>query len=144
MARRINHTIPLQGPVRRLGITPTQSLAIWKFSKQPELALDFLRFLFEAEQYNGFIEEGAGFNQPFLKAYDEHPIWSRDPKLKALIGFANWSALSGWPGPPTRGAPLVFNAFIVPNMCAKVVGGMPVKDAVAWAEQEVIKAYAGS
>src|SRR3712207_8957414 len=43
----------------------------------------------------------SGFNQPFLKDYDEHPIWSRDPKLKALIGFANWSALSGWPGPPT-------------------------------------------
>jgi hypothetical protein len=61
-----------------------------------------------------------------------------------LIGFANWSALSGWPGPPTRGAPLVFNAFILPNMCAKVVGGMPVKEAVAWAEQEVIKAYAGT
>jgi multiple sugar transport system substrate-binding protein len=144
LAKRINHTIPLKGPARRLGITPTQSLAIWKFAKQPELAKEFLRFLFEAEQYNGFLDAGAGFNQPFLKAYDEHPVWSRDPKLKALIGFANWSALSGWPGPPTRGAPLVFNAFILPNMCAKVVGGMPVKEAVAWAEQEVIKAYAGA
>jgi multiple sugar transport system substrate-binding protein len=142
LAKHINHTIPLKGPARRLGITPTQSLAIWKFAKQPELAKEFLRFLFEAEQYHGFLEAGAGFNQPFLKAYDEHPIWSRDPKLKALIGFANWSALSGWSGPPTRGAPLVFNAFILPNMCAKVVGGMPVREADAWAEHEVIKAYA--
>jgi hypothetical protein len=64
--------------------------------------------------------------------------------LKALIGYANWAALSGWPGPPTRGAPLVFNSFILPNTCAKVVGGMPVKDAVAWAEQEIKKAYEGA
>jgi multiple sugar transport system substrate-binding protein len=144
LARQINHTIPLQGPVRRLGITPCQSLGIWKFARHPELAKDFLRFHFEAEQQNGFIDAGAGFNQPFLKAHDEHPIWSRDPKLKPLIGFANWSALSGWPGPPTRGAPLVFNSFIIPNMCAKAVGGMSAKDAVAWAEQEIRKAYAGA
>ncbi|MBI3326714.1 MAG: extracellular solute-binding protein [Nitrospinae bacterium] len=144
MAKQINHTIPPKGPARRLGITPALSLAIWKFSKNQDLAKDFLRFLFDTEQYNGFIEAGAGFNQPFLKAHDEHPIWSRDPKLKALIGFANWSALSGWPGPPTRGAPLVFNSFIIPNMCAKAVGGMPTKDAVAWAEQEIKKAYAGA
>jgi multiple sugar transport system substrate-binding protein len=143
-AKHINHTIPPKGPVRRLGITPTLSLGIWKFAKNQELAKDFLRFHFEAEQANAFIEAGAGFNQPFLKAYDEHPVWSRDPKLQALIGFANWSALSGWPGPPTRGAPLVFNSFIIPNMCAKAVGGMPTKEAVAWAEQEIKKAYAGA
>ena len=144
MAKQINHTIPPKGPARRLGITPTLSLAIWKFSKNQELAKDFLRFLFDTEQYNGFIEAGAGFNQPFLKRYDEHPIWSRDPKLQALIGFANWSALSGWPGPPTRGAPLVFNTYIIPNMFAKAVGGMPTKDAIAWAEQEIKKAYEGA
>ena len=144
LAKHINHTIPLKGPVRRLGITPSLSLGIWKFAKNPELAKDFLRFHFEPEQQNAFIVAGAGYNQPFLKAYDEHPIWSRDPKLKALIGFANWSALSGWPGPPTRGAPLVFNSYILPNMCAKAVGGMPTKEAVAWAEQEVRKAYEGA
>jgi multiple sugar transport system substrate-binding protein len=144
MARQINHTIPLQGPVRRLGITPALSLGIWKFAKNPELAKDFLRFHFDTEQQHAFIEAAGGYNQPFLKAYDDHPVWKRDPKLKALIGYANWAALSGWPGPPTRGAPLVFNAYILPNMCAKVVGGMPVKEAVAWAEQEIIRAYAGA
>ncbi len=143
-AKHINHTIPLKGPVRRLGITPAWSLGIWKFSKNQELAKDFLRFLFEPEQQNAFIEAASGFNQPFLKAYDEHPVWSGDPKLKALIGFANWSALSGWPGPPTRGAPLVFNSYILPNMCAKAVGGMPTKEAVAWAEQEIKKVYEGA
>lgn len=144
VAQQINHTIPPKGPVRRIGVTPCWSLAVWKFSKQQELAKDFMRFLFESEQFSGFIEAGAGFNQPFLKQYDEHPIWSRDPKLKALIGFANWSALSGWPGPPTRGAPLVFNAYIIPNMFAKAVGGMSTKDAIAWAEQEIKKAYEGT
>jgi hypothetical protein len=29
-------------------------------------------------------------------------------------------------------------------MCAKAVGGMSAKDAVAWAEQEIRKAYAGA
>ena len=46
---------------------------MWKFSKNQELAKDFLRFLFESEQFNGFIEAEVGFNQPFLKRY-EHPI----------------------------------------------------------------------
>jgi multiple sugar transport system substrate-binding protein len=144
LAKEINHTIPLKGPVRRLGITPAWSLGLWKFAKHPELAKDFLRFLFEPEQQNAFIIAAGGFNQPFLKAYDENPVWRNEPKLKALIGFANWSALSGWPGPPTRGAPLVFNSYILPNMCAKAVGGMPTKEAVAWAEQEIKKAYEGA
>jgi multiple sugar transport system substrate-binding protein len=144
LARVINHTIPPKGPVRRLGVTPAWSLAIWKFARHAELAKDFLRFLFEAEQFNAFIEAGAGFNQPFLKAYDEHPVWRRDPKLHPLIGFANWSALSGWPGPPTRGAPLVFNAYIIPNMFAKAIGGLPAREAAAWAEQEIRKAYEGA
>jgi multiple sugar transport system substrate-binding protein len=74
LAQRLNHTIPPKGPVRRNGVTPCWSLAIWKFCTHQELAKDFLRFLFEHEQFNGFIKAGAGFNQPFLKRYDEHPI----------------------------------------------------------------------
>jgi multiple sugar transport system substrate-binding protein len=144
LAKHLNHTIPLKGPVRRLGITPAWSLGIWKFSHTQDLAKDFVRFLFAPEQQNAFLETAGGFNQPFLKAYDANPVWPRDSKLQTLIGFAYWAALSGWPGPATRGAALVFDTYVIPNMCAQTVGGMPTKDAVAWAEQEIRKAYAGA
>jgi hypothetical protein len=38
----------------------------------------------------------------------------------------------------------VFNAYIIPNMFAKAVGGMSTKDAIAWAEHEIKKAYEGA
>jgi len=60
------------------------SLGIWKFSKNIALARDFIKFLFQKENYNAFIAAGSAFNQPPVKHFGEHPIWASNPKYAML------------------------------------------------------------
>jgi hypothetical protein len=90
---------------------------------------------------NDFIAASGGYNQPLLKEFDRHPVWTNDAKLQPLVGFAKWAHLVGWPGPPTREAQLIDQLYIIPNMFAKAVTGMKPKDAMLWAEEKIRKVY---
>src|SRR5206468_11199431 len=84
IADEINHHGSPAGPAGIHSATTVNSLAIWKFSKNVALAKDFIKFLFQKENYNAFIVEGSAFNQPPLKAFAEHPIWASNPKYAML------------------------------------------------------------
>ena len=141
LVKAINHSLMPAGPVRRIAAVPYWSIGVWKFSNNIGLAKEFLRYHFQREQQNEFIAASGGYNQPLLKEFDQHPIWTSDPKLRPLVGFAKWAHLIGWPGPPTREAQLVSQLYIIPNMFAKVVTGMHAKEAMLWAEEEIRKVY---
>jgi len=141
LAKVLNHALMPAGPVRRIAAVPYLSIGVWKFAKNLDLATEFLRYHFQPEQQHALITASGGYNQPLLKAFDQHPIWTSDPKLRPLIGFAQWAHLVGWPGPPTRESALVAQLYIVPNMFAKVVGGTKGNEAMVWAEGEIRKAY---
>jgi multiple sugar transport system substrate-binding protein len=141
VAKVLNHSLMPAGPVRRIAAVPYWSLGVWRFSKNLDLAKAFLRYHFQRESQRDFIAASGGYNQPLLKEFDHHPIWTSDPKLQPLVGFAKWAHLIGWPGPPTREAQLVSQLYIVPNMFAKVVTGTKPKEAMAWAEEEIRKVY---
>jgi multiple sugar transport system substrate-binding protein len=141
VAETFDHTIPPRGPERRLGMLAYQSMGVWKFSKHPEVAKEWIRFLFQPDNLNPWIEASGGYSQPLLPAFDEHPIWRQDPKLKSLIGFAKYATIDCWPGPPTPEAAQTFNTYIISNMFAKAVTGTPTKQAIAWAESELRRIY---
>jgi multiple sugar transport system substrate-binding protein len=141
LVKVLNHSLMPAGPVRRIAAVPYWSLGVWKFSHNSDLAKDFLRYHFQPEQQNDYITASGGYNQPLLKDFDQNPIWTSDPKLRPLVGFAKWAHLIGWPGPPTREAQLVSQLYIVPNMFARVVTGMKPQEAMAWAEGEIRKVY---
>ena len=48
-----------------------------------------------------------------------------------------------WAGPATAKATEAYSKYIIVDMYAKAVQGMPAEDAVKWAEGEVKKVYAG-
>ena len=47
----------------------------------------------------------------------------------------------GWPAPSGRKAAEVVSKYIVTDMYAKAVQGMPAEDAVKWAHAELVKVY---
>jgi len=143
IAKVLNHHLPPAGPAGRFGTGILFSVGIWRFSKNPEAAKGFLRFLFEEQPYNAWLEAGGGFNHPLLKRFDQNPVWRRDPKLKVLIGYARWMHLHVWPAPSSDKTQLVDQLFIIPNMFAKAVTGTPTKVAMEWCEKELRRIYAG-
>ena len=81
MAADINHASFPIGPV---GV-PTEShlffnQMIMKYTKYPQAAKEFLRFMMEAEQFDAWLQGGGGYVSQPLRAYEKNPIWTSDPK----------------------------------------------------------------
>ena len=55
---------------------------------------------------------------------------------------ARTGRFAGYAGPSTRKAAEVVTKYIITDMYAKAVQGMPAEDAVKWAHAELVKAYA--
>ena len=81
MAADIQHSPYPVGPV---GV-PTEShlffnQMIMKYTKYPNAAKEFLRFMMEKEQFDPWQTAAGGYIAPPLDAYAKSPIWTEDPK----------------------------------------------------------------
>ncbi len=140
----IDHALPPKGPVRRAMSGQTQMISIWAFSRNTDLAKEFLRYHFAPEQQFKFIEASRGYNLPSLKGLTTHPIWTSNPKYKFATEIGQYTHHPAWPGPPTAASQIVWDLFIIPDMFAQAVTGrLSTQDAMAWAEKEIKEIYAG-
>jgi multiple sugar transport system substrate-binding protein len=143
IADDVNHHSSLSGPGGTHTATGVNSLGIWKFSKQVPLAKDFIKFLFQKDNYDSFIVGGSAFNQPPLKAFAEHPIWASNKKYAMLPRESEIVHEQGWPAKPNAAVQLIVVNFVLPNMVAKAIAGMPTKRALVWGEEQVKLAVQG-
>jgi len=136
-----NHAHSPAGPAGRHATAIPINYGIWKFSKNQELAKEFLAYMSEAERLSINFEATETYNHPLLKNFETHPYWDKDPKISGLRLYQRDAHMIGWPGPPNRKAELVRAQWIVPNMMAKAVTGTPTDEAIKWAEAEMRKIY---
>ena len=130
------------GPGGRHTVGVPRSLGITKYSKNTELAKEFLRWFFEPAQYHEWIMSGDNYNHPMWRDMESHPVWDLDPKYKPLKTLAQFSHLYGWPAPPDEKIQLVTNSYIIPNMFAKVVTNeAKPKESILWAETEIKRMF---
>jgi multiple sugar transport system substrate-binding protein len=126
------------GPAGRHTVGVPRSLGLWKFSKNAEVAKEFLRWFFEPAQYHEWIMSGDNYNHPVWRDMENHAVWDVDPKYKPLKSVVQYSHLYGWPAPPDERIQVITNSYIIPNMFARVVANnVKPKDAIAWAEGEI-------
>jgi multiple sugar transport system substrate-binding protein len=81
MAQDIQHANFPIGPVGR----PSEfnlffNQMIFKYTKYPKAAKEFLRFMMEEEQYGPWMQSSIGYTCQPLRAYEKNPIWTVDPK----------------------------------------------------------------
>ena len=130
------------GPNGRHTVGVPRSLGIWKFSKNVDVARDFLKWFFEPSQYQEWIMSGDNYNHPTWRDMENHPVWDVDKKYKPLKAAAKYSHLYGWPAPPDEKIQLITNSYIIPNMFARVVtNASKPKEAMLWAETEIKRAF---
>ena len=55
-------------------------MMIFKYSKYPNAAKEYLRFMMEKEQYVPWQEASIGYVCHPLAAYEKSPFWTADPK----------------------------------------------------------------
>ena len=124
IAADINHAAFPVGPVGK----PTEyhlffNQMIMKYTKYPQAAKEFLRFMMEADQFNAWISGGGGYVSQPLRAYASNPVWTSDPKNTPYRdAFANLrpAGFAGKLGYASAGA---LAEFIVANMVAEAASG---------------------
>jgi multiple sugar transport system substrate-binding protein len=143
IADDINHHVTPAGPAGSHNSPGINAIGIWKFSKNAEPAKEFIQFLFRKENFDAFIVGGMGFNMAPLRNLAEHPIWIKNPKLAMLPREAEFAHPRGWPSRPNDAVRRVENNYVLPDMVAKTLNGMPTKRAMEWAQVQVVDALKG-
>jgi multiple sugar transport system substrate-binding protein len=143
IADDINHHPSPAGPAGTHSAPPINMISIWKFSKNQQLAKDFVKFLFQKENYDAWIVAANAFNHPPLRNLADHPIWARNPKFAMLPKEAEYAHPRGWPAKPNDAVGRIGVNYVLPDMLAKAVNGMPTKRAMDWGQEQVVLAVKG-
>jgi multiple sugar transport system substrate-binding protein len=131
-----------KGPAGQFGFHLLQSQMLMKYSKNQDAAKEFLKWLHAESNYRKFFESQKGFATPCTAKWESDPLWNVDPVMTPYKVAARLGQSIGNAGPPNAKAQEVLSKYIITDMYAKAVQGMPAEESVKWAESELKKVYA--
>ena len=112
------------------------------YGKNQAAAKDFLRWFHSTEIYDTWFTSQQGFSVGTTKVWENNKLWKIDPVMAPFRTAAESGRFAGYAGPSGRAAAETISKFIIVDMYAKAVQGMPAEDAVKWAHGELISIYA--
>src|SRR5437867_6300834 len=143
MTKDIGHANFPVGPVGR----PTElhlvfPMMIFKYTKYPNAAKEYLRFMMEKEQYVPWQEASIGYVTQPLAAYEASPIWTVDPKHTAYRDLMKNMLPNGYAGEMGYASAAAMADFIIVNMVAEAASGSRTpKDAAERAAKRAERYY---
>jgi len=143
MAADIQHSNMPIGPVGR----PTElnlvfPMMVFKYSKYPKAAKEYLRFMMEKEQYEPWQQAAIGYVTQPLRAYEANPIWTSDPKHTPYRDAMKVMQPNSYDGPAGYASAGAMADFIVVNMIAEAASGSrSPKEAAERAEKRAQRYY---
>ena len=124
IARDIGHAHFPIGPVGR----PTEFsvmffACLFKYSKYPNAAREYLRFLWEREQVDPWMIASNGYVSHALAAYEKNPVWTADPLITPYRDGLKRVLTNGYAGKLGAASAAVMGDFIVVDMFADACSG---------------------
>ena len=114
---------------------------IFKHSKYPKAAKEYLRFMMEAEQYNPWLQSAIGYIGHPLKAYEANPIWTADPKHTPYRDAMKVMRPDGYAGEMGYASAACMADFIIVDMVAEAASGAQTPQAAAERAQKRAERY---
>ena len=115
---------------------------IFRYTKYPKAAKEFIRFMMEEEQYAAWMQAGIGYVTQPLVAYEKNPIWTIDPKHTPYRDAMKVMRPGGWPGRLGYASAGAISDFIVVNMVAEAASGSKTpKEAAERAQKRAERYY---
>ena len=130
-----------KGPAGQFGFHLLQSNMVMKYSKNQDAAKAFLSWLHQEANYRKFFESQKGFATPCTAKWESDKLWDVDPVMTPYKVAAKLGQAPGFAGPPDAKAQEGLSKYIITDMYAKAVQGMPAEESVKWAESELKKIY---
>jgi multiple sugar transport system substrate-binding protein len=132
IAKDTNHQTVPYGLSKRppQGAAPMNAM-LFKHSKYPNAAKEYLRFMMEADQYGPWLSNCLGYWSNSLRAYSKMKFWTADPQLAPFAGAMDSVYYDGYKGPITAASSTVVANYTVVDMFASVVTGNATPEAAA-------------
>ena len=139
----IYHAPMPMGPVgRHTELNVFTPCFVFKYSKYPNAAKEYLRFMLEKDQYETWQKSSLGYVQQTLKAYRSNPIWSEDPKYTPFRDIPDRTRDDGYAGQLGAASAGVMADYVMVNMVAEAASGASSPaDAAAKAEKRARRYY---
>ena len=142
MWKDILHARIPKGPGGQFNLPGPFTDILMGYSKNQKAAKDFLRWIHSKPVFAEWFTSQQGYTTGATSEWEKNKVWEVDPVLLPFRDIPPFGRLPGYAGPPNRKAAEVVTKYIITDMYAKAIQGMPAKEAVKWAHDEVIKAYA--
>jgi multiple sugar transport system substrate-binding protein len=130
------------GPAGQFSYHVPFSNLIPTYGTNQKAAKDFLRWFHSTEIYDTWFTSQQGFSVGTTKMWENNDVWKVDPVMAPFRTAAESGRVAGYAGPAGRAAAETISKFIIVDMYAKAVHGMPAEEAVKWAHSELVKIYA--
>jgi multiple sugar transport system substrate-binding protein len=117
-------------------------MMIFKYSKYPNAAKQYLRFMMEREQYVPWQEASIGYVCHPLAAYESSPFWTADAKNTPYRDCMKDMTPNGYAGTMGYASAAATADFIIPNMVAEAASGSKTpKEAAERAQKRAERYY---
>jgi multiple sugar transport system substrate-binding protein len=120
----------------------TLNAMVFKHSKYPNAAKEYLRFMMEVEQYDPWLTKCLGYWAHPLLAFDQSDCWKQDPKILAYRDAQKLTFWDGYKGPISAAAAQATAEYVLVQMCAAACSGQSTpEDAAKEAERQLHRIY---
>ena len=119
MAADIEHAPMPVGPVGRpTELSPVSPAFIFRHTRYPQAAKQFVRFMMERDQYEPWQAASLGYVSQPLRAYESNPVWTADPKHTPYRDVPKRVLYSGHAGPLGTASAAAMADYVMVNMVA--------------------------
>jgi multiple sugar transport system substrate-binding protein len=137
----ILHSPLPKGPAGQFSMHTYHSHVMPSYSKNQKAAKEFLKWAHSKPVYEKWFISQKGFATPPTPEWEKHKLWEEDPVMAPYKVAGKLGLTPGHAGPSNKKAGEVLSKYIIVDMYAKAVQGMPAEEAVKWAEGELKKVY---
>lgn len=96
---------------------------IFKYTKYPKAAKEFIRFMMEEEQFGPWMQASIGYVAHPLAAYAKNPIWTVDPKHTQYRDVVKNMRPAGYEGKLGYASAGALADFIIVDMVGEAASG---------------------
>jgi multiple sugar transport system substrate-binding protein len=131
-----------KGPAGQFSFHVPFSNMVMKYSRDLKATKEFVRWIGSREIFEQWFVSQKGYSVGPTTDWEKHKLWNDDPIMLPFRTAARSGRFAGYAGPSTRKAGEVVTKYIITDMFAKAVQGMPAEQAVKEAHDELVKIYA--
>jgi multiple sugar transport system substrate-binding protein len=129
------------GPGGRFHVLAPCSDAVFTHSEALQAGTNFLRWLMQPDQAGPWYASAGGYYAPFLKKYDDAPLWHVEPRNLPYRNSLATAHLPGWPAPIGRPQSESVARHVIVDMFAAACTGGSTKSVITAAVAQLRQIY---